>query len=114
MSLTAPRSGDTVFPATVNTIVNILQQPSGGQDTGHYWISGNNYSSTLTQSAYIVSRSRNVTPVSLSIDTTDGAPSDLGSPATGQLTQGGAQIYAVANAIAATNVSVGGVYTWQY
>ena len=115
MSLTAPSAGDTLYPSMVNTILNILQQPAGGQDTGNYFISGNSYSSSgLFQSAYIVSRSRGSTPVSISLGTVTSGPSKLNSPATGALTQGGAQIYASGNAVSATNVFVGGPYTFQY
>jgi len=99
--------------ADVNQAVYVLQQPSGGQEAGHYVDGGNGYQSGAEVSAYVTSLSRNSTPVSVSIDQTDGTIAGLNSPTTATLTSGGFGVHTTSTG-ANTNCYVGGNYTISY
>ena len=114
MSITYVANGATSSNTDLNQAVNVLQQPSGGQDAGHYYLAGAGYTNGAMDMTYVPSQSRGVTPVSVSIDTSDNSGSGyLAAPATNFLKSYGFQIYANTNG-AQSNAQVGGKYTIQY
>lgn len=114
MSLTTVNAGDTFYPSVLNQLIDVLKREAGQQETGHYLIAGNSYTATgLYLSCYSITRSRNATPVSASVDTADQSMVNLGSPSVGHITQGGAQVYAAASA-ANGNDYGGGNITFQF
>lgn len=115
MALTLANIGDTFLVSMLNQVINVLQMPSGGQELGKYKIEGNSTTTTATQSCPILTRSRNATPISLSIDTADQAVSSLNAPSTDHLTQGGARILATVNAASGQpDEHCAGNWTMQY
>jgi len=113
MSLTAVASGAVINHGDVNQLINVLQQPSGGQEAGHYKLEFSAYTANAVISCNILTLSRGSTPVSLSVDTADDAAVNIGAPSTTHLTSGGARIKATATA--AGNIAhEGGNYTMQY
>jgi hypothetical protein len=114
MPLTPYSAGDTFNSNTINQFVNILLEPSGGQETGHYEIEGPVYTASGSfLSGPIVTLSRVSVPVSASVDSSDDSGAKLNAPTTGHLTAGAMQIYAATNSTGTTG-HVGGVYTCQY
>jgi hypothetical protein len=113
MALSTVTIGETLSNTLINQLVNVLEQPSGGQELGHYKIQGSSYSSSAYISANLVTLSRNATPVSLGVTTVDQVPSNIASPSTGHLTAGGGQIYGQATT-SAQACGVAGTYTMQY
>jgi hypothetical protein len=114
MPLNVPGVGDTFTAETLNQAIRILQQPPGGQELGHYKIQANSYSGTgVVVSCNLITLSRNSTPVSLSVDTSDGALQNMTGPNVNHLTQGGAQVYGNTSG-AFLAVSVAGKHTMQY
>lgn len=113
MALTLVNSGDTVYGQVINQVINVLEQPSGGQELGHYKIQGSAYNASAFISCNLITLSRNATPVSLTVDTSDQAPSNMASPSTGHLTQGGAQIFGQATGINVACAAAGKT-TMQY
>ena len=113
MSLTLVVNGANVFATDVNQVVNVLQQPSGGQEHGHYFLGGNAYTSSARISTFVKSISRTSVPVSVSIDTADVAPSNLGSPTTDNVVAGGFHVLTTSTGTH-TNCNTAGNYTLQY
>ena len=113
MSLTLAVSSSNITAAIINQVVNVLQQPSGGQEIKHYYCGGNSYTTSGRASCYVKSLSRNSVPVSVSLDQSDQGYIAASSLATDTLTQGGFHIWIQATG-AAGNVSTGGVYTLQF
>lgn len=93
-----------------------LCRPSGGQETGHYWLAGPVYTSGAVISLYMPSQSRGATPVSASIDTTQQAPTGgmTAAPSTFNLTSDGFQISTTSTTGPNTNARAAGGYTIQY
>lgn len=109
MSLPAV-AGNTLLAADLYQ----LCQPSGGQEKGKYFLEGNFYVSGAYCTCFIPSLSRGSTPISLSIDTADNAPtSHLNAPSNDHLTASGFHIYSTSTAISA-NEYCGGNYTISY
>lgn len=92
MSLTPVVTGATIYATDFDQFYNVLQQPSGGQEKGHYLIGGNAYTASANLSLYLPCLSRTSVPVSVSIDTADVAPSNMTTPTTARLTHGGFQV----------------------
>ena len=113
-SLYTVSNGADIFTTDSNQIIKVLQQISGGQEKGGYVLGGNGYTSSTNIGMYVGSLSRNATPVSVSIDTTDQAPpGSMGAPFTANLAMGGFQVganYTAAN----TSNTCAGKYTIQY
>lgn len=83
----------------LNAVEAILQQNSGGQESGRYFVGGFSTAASQTISNYIVTLSRTTVPVSVNFDETDTTHSaSLSTPTTGHLTSGGFQMYAISNA----------------
>jgi len=115
MALTLANAGDTVQPAVINQFINVLQQPSGGQEAGHYYLAMAGYTTNATVSEYVMSLSRTSVPVSVSIDSADQAANGLSgaTPSTDHLTMGGFHVFNHTNA-AHTDPNQGGNYTIQF
>lgn len=114
MTLQSYNAGDTFNTNTINQLVNVLLEPSGGQETGHYEIEGPVYTTTASfLSGPIVTLSRTSVPVSASVDQSDDSATKLNAPTTGHLTSGAMQIYAQANSTGTTG-HVGGIFVVQY
>ena len=105
-----------IEPQDVNQLVVIDQQPSGGTETGHYFLAGSVYANGALVSCYIPSRSRGSTPVSVTIDETDQVHTGgiNATPSTGALTSGGFQVYSLSTTGPNVNARAGGLYTLQY
>lgn len=91
----------------------VIGQPSGGTEAGKYYLGGWAGAGSDTISMYIRSSSQGSVPVSVSIDTADQAPSNMGSPSTGNLTKFGFQIFSTSSG-AATNCHAAGNSTISY
>jgi len=92
-----------------------LQQPSGGTDPGSYELAGWAGAASDNVSAYIPSRSRVSTPVSVVVSGTyfDG-PASFNTPVnTAHLDSNGVQFYQTASG-AAINCHMGQTFTWNY
>lgn len=113
MSLYTVSSGTTINAQDVNQLVNVLQQQSGGQELGKYYLTFNASASGYFGSVWIVSLSRVSTPVSVTIDTSIANPVFCNNVATSNLGTAGFQIFAQSTG-ANGNCRVGGVYTIQY
>jgi hypothetical protein len=114
MALYTVSTGNTILAADINQLVSVLQRPAGQTESGHYVTAGNSYADQGVVSAYIASQSRNATPVSVSVDTSDvGAFGTSSGPTTNRLTSGGFQVY-VKSSGTQTNCGAGGLYTIQY
>lgn len=97
-----------------NNLEAILEQPSGGAESGRYFIAGFSTASSQTISNYIVTLSRTTVPVSVTFDEADGTHSaSLNTPNTGHLTSGGFQMFAISNA-SNNNALWGGNWTVTY
>lgn len=105
--------GSTLLAQDVNQALAILQQPAGGQETGKYYLSGNLYTAGAFIGVYIYSLSRVSVPVSVSIDTTDTAPTNINAPATSVLTHSGFDVGANCAALTPSG-NAGGGYTITY
>lgn len=104
-----------IEPQDINQSVNILQQPSGGTESGTFEVAGGTGAAGWTLSCYIASRSRGSTPLSVTINTpyTDG-PNAVNTPmSVSHLDANGVQIWTTSNA-ANVNCHVGSTFTWQY
>lgn len=106
-------SGTGISAAFLTALENALIQPSGGSETGKYFIGVGAYTSGVTAGQYISSISRTTVPVGVTKDTTDGAPSGGTTVSTAHVSHSGFQIYTAANA-ANTNLIYGGGYTINY
>jgi hypothetical protein len=91
----------------------VLEQPSGGTETGKYVLSGWGSVNTDHISHYMVSISRTSVPVSVVIDTVDIAATNINAPATALLTANGFQVFSTPTG-ATINASVAGNSTINY
>jgi len=106
-------TGSPILHQDVNQAINVEQQPSGGKETGKYYLAGNSYISGGYVTQYMRTLSQLSTPVSVSIDTSDQAVTNLNVPTTSGLTSNGFRIQATSTGIA-TNCVAGGNYTVNY
>ncbi len=113
MPLITPGVGDTTYANSINQLVNVLQQPPGGQEVRRYHISGNSYAVGVFLTTYVLSRSRGTVPVSATIDTSGAALLNLNKPVANNLTSAGVQVYATSTAVSTVCI-VGGNLTYQY
>jgi len=74
MALVLAITGHNVHATDYNQVINVLQQPAGGQELGGYVLSGNTYTSGCTVAVYIATLSKYTPLVSVSVDTTDISP----------------------------------------
>lgn len=115
MALYTVATGNTINALDVNQIVNVLQKPSGATEAGKYFLGASIYTNGALASMYVLTLSRNATPVSVSIDTLDQAPvGGMGAMATANLTQGGFQLYSLSGTTQGVNARAGGNWTVQY
>jgi hypothetical protein len=115
MSLTTVTTGGQINASDINQLVNVLQQPSGGTDTGSVEVAGWSNAASDVISSYIPSRSRGSTPVSVTISTSyfDG-PTNITTPLNAShLDANGVQIWQTSS-VANANCHVGTTFTWQY
>jgi len=113
MSLYQVVTGAFINAADINQVVKILQQPSGGQETGKYFLIDSSYAVGASTGDYISSISRGATPVSITIDTADQAPSNCNTPSTSHLTSNGCSVSTTSTAIN-TTMQAGGNYTLSF
>jgi hypothetical protein len=113
MSLNTVANGNTIFAADINQLVNVLQQPSGGQEKGYYYLNGWGTASGDVFGYGVPLESRNATPVSVSVDTSVQAATNVVAPATNALTSSGFHVFTNTTGVNA-NGYVGGIYTVQY
>jgi hypothetical protein len=114
MALTTVSNGNTANASDLNQVINVLQQPSGGQEKGTYWLGGNGYTTNAYIQQSISSLSRVSTPVSVSIDTAIQAPiGNLTNILAGTINSGGFHVYGQVSS-ASSNAYCGGNYTLQF
>lgn len=113
MALNTVTTGNTILAADVNQLVNVLQRSSGQTETGKYFLTAPSYVTSASIGAYVGSLSRGTTPVSVTIDTVDQAPSNMNSPSTDHLTANGFHVFASSTGINPA-CNAGGNYTIQY
>lgn len=113
MALTTVTNGNTANANDLNQVINVLQVPAAGTETGEYVLSQGCHASADFVSAWCASQSRNTTPVSVSVDTSIGAPSNCNAPSTFKLSNKGFQVVTTSTA-ATANASVAGLFTIQY
>lgn len=113
MSLVTVTNGNTADASDINQLVNVLQQPSGGQDKGVYYVNG--WASTNNQSiaAWVAARSRTSSPISVTIDTAIAGPNAVAAPNTNALDGNGFHVFAKSSG-ANSDCYVAGNYTIQY
>ena len=108
----------TAQPTDLNQLVNVLQQPSGGQEKGKYFIANQVNITNGVIGQYMPTLSRNTAPVvsSCSIDESDQTHTGgMGAtPVLGQVTANGFQVYTLTSTSGSTNARAGGNYTMQY
>lgn len=106
-------SSPGISASFLNAIEAILKQPSGGGESGKYFVGAGAYTTTAVVGQYISSLSRTAVPVSLTIDSSDATPPGGATLSTAHLTQSGFQVYINA---AATNANAfyGGTYTINF
>ena len=76
----------------INQLAVILERPSGSQESGKYFLVDSAYATSATIGDYVGSISRGAVPVSVTVDTSDQAPSNCNSPTTDHLTSSGFRI----------------------
>lgn len=113
MALNLVNTGNTILAADINQLVNVLQRSSGQTETGRYYIAGFATASSQTLNCYIPSQSRNSTPVSVTLDTSDLSPVGVGTPAPAHVSSAGFTIGTTSTG-SGTNIGAGGNYTIQY
>ena len=114
MSLTTVSTGTTIQASHVNQLVNVLQVPSGGTETGGYFLTFAAYANNAVGGTWINSESRGVVPVSVSVNTSVQSANNTGAPQTDHVTAIGFHVYAFANNGVQTSCNVGGVYTLNF
>ena len=115
MALTTVVTGGQINANDINQLVNVLQRSSGQSEVGHYRLAGGAYAISAVVSHWVNTLSRGSTPVSLTIDTLDGTPSNLNAPSAplGNANAGGFLIFATASA-ANGNCNCAGNWTANY
>lgn len=113
MALTTINNGAVSNITDVNQYINMLQQPSGGSETGRYFLSGACYTTGATLAKHHKSISQFSTALSVSIDTSVQAASGLNAPTTNFVDAKGFKVTATSTGTN-TNAKVGGVYTLSY
>lgn len=96
-----------------NNLENVLAQPSGGTETGKYYLEFGIGAINYYMSSYINTKSQTSTPVSVMIDTSTIGATGCNAPATALLDAYGFEVKASATG----NVSdarVGGLWTVTY
>jgi hypothetical protein len=114
MSLSTVTTGQVIAATHVNQLVNVLQVPSGGTESGGYFLTFAAYVNAAVGGTWINSESRGSVPVSVAVNTSMNSPSNCGSPSTDHVTLNGFHVYAFANNGVQPSCNVGGVYTLQY
>lgn len=116
MALTIVVTGATINASDLNQTINVLQQPSGGQEKGKYFMAGPVYANGAVVAEYVGSLSRGATPLSVTIDEADQAHTGglNATPTTAQLTASGFQVFSLSTTGPNVNARAGGGYTIQY
>lgn len=101
----------------VQQIIAELQKTTGTQEVENYLLAGGLWTTSPTLSyisLWITLRSRNATPVSVTVDTGMQAPhGSANSPQVGQFSQSGFQLYCNGFGLAASS-GCGGTYTVSF
>ena len=115
MALTLVVAGAQINASDLNQTINVLQRSAGQSEVGHYRLAGGAYAVGAVVSHWVNTLSRGSTPVSLTIDTLDGTPSNLNAPSApiGNANAGGFLIFATATAING-NANCAGNWTANY
>jgi len=100
----------------INQLVNVLQRASGQTEAGKYFIAGSVYANGAVISVYVPSLSRNATPVSVTLDTADQAPTGgvTGGATTILTGNAGFLAYSLSTTGPNVNARMAGNYTIQY
>ena len=99
----------------LDNVENVFVEPSGGTESGGYFLAFSPFAVSTLVSSYYSSLSRTSTPVSCSTpDTTDGNSNGT-APLTNHLTSKGVLVYCYSTTSGTgANVNVGGGFTLQY
>jgi hypothetical protein len=90
-----------------------LKRAAGHTETGGYFIAFASTAASQVGSYYYASQSRGVTPLSVTVDSSQYPPTNCTAPGALQLTANGVQVFTNSSA-AGTNNRVGGGVTIQY
>ena len=113
MALYTVTTGNTINALDVNQLVNILTQPSGGQEIGTYYLNGWGSASGQNIRQWMASRSQGETPVSVSVDTSIATPNSINTPTTEKLSQYGFHVKTTTTGATSSGYA-GGLFTIQY
>jgi hypothetical protein len=102
-----------VSAAFLNALENVLEQPSGGTETGKYYILQAGYINAAQTSMYVVSISRTAVPVSVVIDEADVAHTNVAAAVATLQTANGFLVSTQSTGVT-TNERVAGNYTLTY
>ncbi len=99
----------------ITSAQNKLQQPSGGTESGGYFLAGNAPLDHSAISDYIAVTSRGNVIASVSIDTSSQSPTGgATSPGTGNLSASGFQVFFFSSGTNNTNARCGGGWTAHF
>ena len=107
-------SAPGISASFLNNLENALEQPTGGTETGSYFLAGWSSANGDVISLWMPTLSRTSTPVSVSVDTSIQALANMTGPTTANLNANGFQVYGTANNGAQVNCGVGGNWTVRY
>lgn len=114
MSLVTVVNGQLSDASQIMDIVNVLQVPVGGSETGFWFMAGNNNVSGGVLSLWVVFLNHFSTPSGVTINTSIGAPAGgMGSLTVNNVTLSGFQIYANVST-GSNNATAGGGYTANF
>jgi hypothetical protein len=102
-----------ISAAFLNAVEAVLEQPSGGVETGKYFLNSGSSVSGFQFGTYTCSLSRTAVPVSAVVDAADVGASNCVGGATSSLSANGFMVNTSSNAVN-TNCRVAGNYTLSF
>lgn len=109
-------SSPGISASFLNSLESYLRQNTGATETGKYFLAGSIYTNNALVSDFLRTISQGTTISSVTIDTTDQAPTGgmTATPSIGGLGNGGFQAYSLATTGPNTNGRCGGSWTAQF
>jgi hypothetical protein len=102
-----------ISAAFLNAVEAVLEQPSGGVETGKYFLNSSGYATGANLGTYTCSISRTAIPVSAVVDTADVGNTNVVGPATSSVSANGFMVNTTATGVA-TNCRCAGNYTLSF
>lgn len=107
-------AGQTAEPLDINQLVNVLQEPSGGTESGSFFVAGPITGNGYVISSYLQLRSRVSSPISISTTVTSNSGGAAASITPNHLDSNGFQLYTLNTTATSGNGNVGGTYVVQF